>query len=1216
MICPVKVSSSSIVPSNMSLSATLPVMFKAITWNIEGAKQNQFSLKYFMDRESPDFIFLNECLLFQYEVSEATNLLQGEYCHALCSEDILDPELPFVKNKSNGGTMILWKNNLDNFVTVLTTETPSFQAILFHHPDLEPSLHISLYLPTSGKETEYIEEITKLRDFIDDTLEQHPGSTVFIRGDSNANINNKSRHNIFRDFQDSFNLVCIPVGHKTYHHFLGDGQFDSEIDVIMHGVNRDIHEEVTTIYCQDNYPNINSHHDLIVSVFSLPSCQPRRVTAPLPIVPSIQNTRQKTKWTTEGIPAYQSLVGLSLTNLRERWAVSSSRSCISLLVQVTSEILCSASSSSNTSISLSNKYSPKSARTPKNVKSAVNKARRRVKFLKQLSPGAADYQAAKTRIKEAISNLRKVIHMHNGAKDVAEDKKMFSIISSSSSSSIYEKIKSLKSSSVKQIPFLNVGSDIYWGEDVKAGFYDSISKLKTRPITPDVEVKDEEPAIDYTKDYHYILQLCRYKQDLPAISLDASTKILKNMKPTVNDFFSITSEHYLNAGKEGIEHFNFLMNIVIEDVNNATVEELNACYALLLFKGHGKSRTSDTAYRTISTCPILAKALDLYIRDLHQEKWKACQAPTQYQGQGSSHDLAALLVTEVIQHSLFTLKEPAYLLFLDAKSAFDRVLPELLIRNLYSAGMDGCSTIFVNNRLISRHTYLDWDKNLMGPIEDQLGLEQGGSNSSEYYKMYSNENLTSAQRSEQGIDLGNSQVISADLGNSQVISAVGLADDTALTANRLSSLANILFLVKNYCSKYGVKLSADKTKLLCISNKSIKNNLEEYNPITIDNKEIDFSEKAEHVGIIRSNRDGNMPHLLNRICCHRKALQPLLSSGVAYKRRANPLVGLRLQCIYGTPVLLSGVASLVLTRSEISLLDKHLKVTYQNIQKLHQNTPRSVVYFLGGCLPGEAVIHLQFLSLFGMVSRLPRSDPLRIHAEQTLTVRKSSSKSWFWLIRDICLLYGLPHPCLILEYPQNKKVYKKQVKSRVVNYWEQRLRGESSLLQSLEYFHPEFMSLTKPHPIWTTPGSNPYEIAKAVQQARFLSGRYRSANLTKHWAGDKDGLCLAPSCVNKSETIEHILVHCDYYFNCKRRLYSLWLSTTNKIVLKLVLEALSSESQYLVQFVLDCTVLPSVIKATQTHGSDILKELFYLTRSWCFSLHRQRMKLLGRWNFM
>ena len=43
-----------------------------------------------------------------------------------------------------------------------------------------------------------------------------------------------------------------------------------------------------------------------------------------------------------------------------------------------------------------------------------------------------------------------------------------------------------------------------------------------------------------------------------------------------------------------------------------TKEELNACYALLLHKQHGKSRNLDKAYRTISTRPLLSKALDLY----------------------------------------------------------------------------------------------------------------------------------------------------------------------------------------------------------------------------------------------------------------------------------------------------------------------------------------------------------------------------------------------------------------------------------------------------------------------------------------------------------------------------------------------------------------------------------------------------------------------------
>ena len=87
---------------------------------------------------------------------------------------------------------------------------------------------------------------------------------------------------------------------------------------------------------------------------------------------------------------------------------------------------------------------------------------------------------------------------------------------------------------------------------------------------------------------------------------------------------------WIYAGEAGIEHFYFLLNCIIEDVNNATIDELNSCYALLLYKGHGKVSTNDNAYRTISTCPLLSKAIDLYIRDLHQEKWTAQQAPTQY----------------------------------------------------------------------------------------------------------------------------------------------------------------------------------------------------------------------------------------------------------------------------------------------------------------------------------------------------------------------------------------------------------------------------------------------------------------------------------------------------------------------------------------------------------------------------------------------------------
>ena len=674
------------------------------------------------------------------------------------------------------------------------------------------------------------------------------------------------------------------------------------------------------------------------------------------------------------------------------------------------------------------------------------------------------------------------------------------------------------------------------------------------------------------------------------------------MKANVLDFYSVTPAHFLNDGQEGIKHFNFLLNYVIEDVNNATVEELNSCYALLLYKGHGKVKTEDNAYRTISTCPVVSKAIDLYIKDLHKEKWIEQEAPTQYQGEGSSHELAALLVTEVIQRSLWILKEPAYLLFLDALSAFDKVLAELLVRTFYLAGMDGSSTNYINSRLTNRLTYIDWDRNIMGPIRDELGLEQGGSNSSDYFKLYSNENLIIAQKSSQRIDLG----------DSQVISAIGLTDDTVLATNKLSKLANILFLASSYCEKYGVTFSESKTKLLRIS-RNCETELEVFNPIFIDGKQIEFSQEAEHVGVIRS-RNGNVPHLINRICSHRKAMGAALSSGFAQKRRANPVISLKLNRVYGTPVLMSGVATLVLSGTEVSIIGQHLKCTYQNVQKLLPKTPDAFVYFLGGCLPGEAEIHVRMLGIFGMVARLT-DDPLRIHARNVLVSTKPTSKSWFWQIRDICLKYDLPHPILILDRQPSKDAFKNLFLPKVINYWQNKLRGEAALLPSLLNFRPEFMSLAKPHPIWTTVESNPYEVSKAVQQARFLSGRYRTELLSKHWSQNKDGFCLSPSCSEVEETVEHILVHRHQYSECKKRLYSLWLSTTNDVVRKLVLEAFSSESSYLLQFILDCSVLPSVINATQSHGFPILEELFYLTRTWCFSVHRNRMKMLGRWNF-
>ena len=167
----------------------------------------------------------------------------------------------------------------------------------------------------------------------------------------------------------------------------------------------------------------------------------------------------------------------------------------------------------------------------------------------------------------------------------------------------------------------------------------------------------------------------------------------------------------------------------------------------MLFKSHNKDKTSDRSYRTISSCPVVAKALDLYIRDLKIDDWNLNQAETQFQGEGSCHELAAVLLTETIQHSLFSLKLPIFILYLDAQSAFDVVLSELLIKNLYfSCNTNGHTLHYINNRLENRRTLIEWEENMMGPIIDESGLEQGGVPSSDFYKIYGKEQLCNGDK--------------------------------------------------------------------------------------------------------------------------------------------------------------------------------------------------------------------------------------------------------------------------------------------------------------------------------------------------------------------------------------------------------------------------------------------------------------------------------------
>ena len=97
-------------------------------------------------------------------------------------------------------------------------------------------------------------------------------------------------------------------------------------------------------------------------------------------------------------------------------------------------------------------------------------------------------------------------------------------------------------------------------------------------------------------------------------------------------------------------------------------------------------------------------------------------------------------------------------------------------------------------------------------------------------------------------------------------------------------------------------------------------------PLTISAKVIPLSQSADHVGIIRDSVS-IFPHILDRLSAHKKANAILKSAGSGGNNRTSLLASIKAEQCFGTPVLLSRMASLV--------IDKHKSGLYLGYYGFH-----------------------------------------------------------------------------------------------------------------------------------------------------------------------------------------------------------------------------------------------------------------------------------------
>ena len=193
-------------------------------------------------------------MLFQCDLSLASKDFEGDYGMTLQSEDLFEPNLPLIQKQAKGGTLIMWKKKFDPFVTVLGSPSPAFSIILFSPPNCSPSIQISFYFPTAGRDSEFAEEVSTMHHSLLELKEKYPTYSLFLRGDTNANPKNKNRCMILNKMIRDLNLTCTIINHNTYHHFVGNGSSDSQIDALLHSSH--MKEFLKQIHCLKSDPMV------------------------------------------------------------------------------------------------------------------------------------------------------------------------------------------------------------------------------------------------------------------------------------------------------------------------------------------------------------------------------------------------------------------------------------------------------------------------------------------------------------------------------------------------------------------------------------------------------------------------------------------------------------------------------------------------------------------------------------------------------------------------------------------------------------------------------------------------------------------------------------------------------------------------------------------------------------------------------------------------
>ena len=199
--------------------------------NIEGYNRNKYYLSKLL-KQSFSLIFIQEHWLPEYNACSVISSDFKDYQFLTTSSDsFISPEdVLKISGPTWHGTALGWHSSLQNKISKIPVVSTRFCGVRLEVND-QSILAYTAYLPTSGKDLEFLEEIDK---FIYDIQQNATSSSSIIIG-MDANVSGKSsdrRRKAFESLLQTFNLESIfGTNIHTFHH--NNGISESQIDYIL-----------------------------------------------------------------------------------------------------------------------------------------------------------------------------------------------------------------------------------------------------------------------------------------------------------------------------------------------------------------------------------------------------------------------------------------------------------------------------------------------------------------------------------------------------------------------------------------------------------------------------------------------------------------------------------------------------------------------------------------------------------------------------------------------------------------------------------------------------------------------------------------------------------------------------------------------------------------------------------------------------------------------